>query len=244
MRKNIPLILLGFSFLFALPASAQNDQSNLAGGNSFANDINGRPLYLKTEYRAEGSPYYYDEYSYADITTVDGKVYKSVLVKLDLVENLVLYKMEDGKEMIATTPLKKVSFYSSVIGEKMHPAITLETVGGSINIEKAKVYEVLADGKTKLLKQISITYSDDKQYGESTITRKFKRSSGYYSLTAGIDAEPKKLTRSKTAILELFSSQKDSVRNYIEQHKLDCKSEKDLVKIFEYYQKITNPSSN
>lgn len=243
MKKSTSIILLGLSFLFASIASAQNDLSNLAGGNSFANDINGRPLYLKTEYRADGSPYYYDEYSYADITSVEGKVYKAVLVKLDLVENLILYKTDDGKEMIASTPLKKIRFYSSVIGEKMLPGITLETIGGAINAEKAKVYEVLTEGKAKLLKQVSITYSDDKLYGESTITRKFKRSSGYYSLVGGSDAEPKKLTRSKPAIIELFSTQKDSVRNYIDDHKLDCRSEEDLIKIFEYYQKIANPST-
>ncbi|HEX2629853.1 MAG TPA: hypothetical protein VHM26_12595 [Chitinophagaceae bacterium] len=242
MRKNTSIILLGFSFLFTSIISAQND--NLAGGNSFANDINGRPLYLKTEYRAEGSPYYYDDYSYADITSLEGKVYKAVLVKLDLVENLILYKTEDGKEMIASTPLKKIRFYSSVIGEKMHPGITLETIGGAINAEKAKVFEVLAEGKAKLLKQVSVTYSDDKLYGESTITRKFKRATGYYSVVGGSEAEPKKLTRSKPAIIELFSSQKDSVRNYIDDHKLDCKSEEDLIKIFEYYQKITNPSAS
>lgn len=243
MRKSIISIFLGISFLAALSASAQTDAGNLAGGNSFANDVNGRPLYLRTEYRTEGSPYYYDEYSYADITAANGKVYKAVLVKLDLVENLVLYKLDDGKEMIATTPLKKIRFYSSVIGEKMQPGVTLEAIEGAINVDKAKVYEVLADGKTKLLKQITVIYTDEKRYGESTITRSFKRSTTYYSLIGGSDAQPKKLTRSKPAIRDIFTSQKDNVRSYIDEHKLDCKSEEDLIKIFEYYQKITNPSA-
>lgn len=243
MRKSIHSLTFAIALFISFSASAQNDAGNLSGGNSFANDVNGRPLYLKTEYRSEGSPYYYDEYSYADITAENGKTYKAVMVKLNLVENLVIYKTDNGEEMIATTPLKRIRFYSSVIGEKMHPGITLESIEGPINAEKSKVYEVLADGKTKLLKHIAITYSDDKAYGESTITRTFKRSSAYYSLIGGSNAQPKKLSRSKPAVIELFNTQKDSVRNYIDEHKLDCKSEEDLIKIFEYYQKIANPST-
>ena len=213
----------------------QGISQNVLGSNPFATDINGRPMYAKTEYIAQGSPYFYDDYCLAEVTTTTGKVYPETKIKFNIMENLVLYILNDGTEMIATTPIAKIKFYDYFKEGKVYPSTTLQSIGEPINKDKSKIYALLVDSTARLYKQISITYDDSKGYGEATVTRTFKREENYFALIPGISTELQKFTKNKSSVSDLFGKQKEKVSTYIDQQKLNCKSEKDLIRIFSYY---------
>ncbi len=75
----------------------------------FNNDAYGRPLYLKTDFPTEGSPYFSDEYHLAQITSEKGSVYTNIKVKINLLDHVVQYMLEDGKEMITDMPVKRLN---------------------------------------------------------------------------------------------------------------------------------------
>jgi|GEM_PF-692201 hypothetical protein len=216
--------------------SQSNFALNTAGGNTFANDINGRPMYLKTEYIAEGSPYLYEEYCMTEVTLMDGKVYPNVKAKINLEEKLLLYTLDNGAEMIMTSPVKKIKFYNYVSNGVAYPERTFQGHLTALNAEGAAIYEVIAeDSAATLLKQITVTYNDSKGYGQATITRIFKKAENYFAAIPSQNKELRKVEKNKSALTSLFGSKAAAISAFIEQKKLKCKSEEDLTEVFRYY---------
>lgn len=216
--------------------SQSNFDLNASGGNTFANDINGRPMYLKTEYIADGSPYLYEDYCMAEVTTMNGKVYSNVKTKINLQEKLLLYVLDNGTEMIMTSPVKRIRFYNYVSNGIAYPERTFRGHLTALNAEGAAIYEVLAeDSAATLLKQITVTYNDSKGYGEASITRTFKKAEHYFAAIPSQNKELRKVEKNKAALIALFGSKAASISTFIEQKKLKCKSDGDLTEVFHYY---------
>ena len=110
MKAPFILALLFQSFISYGQSRVPTD----IGPNAFLADMNGRPLFLQENYIAEGSPYFRDQYYFAEVTMVNGKVYSDVQVKLNILENLVIYLTEDKKEMISTSAMRLILCRSSV----------------------------------------------------------------------------------------------------------------------------------
>jgi hypothetical protein len=224
--------------MFAVAGSSQTSSfdSNLSGGNSFANDVNGRPLYLKTEYNADGSPYLYDEYCLADITAMNGKTYKNVKAKINLQEKLLLYRLDNGEEMVMTTPVRKIRFYNYINNGVAYGERTFQGHNGPMNGEATMMYElVYEDSSAALLKLITVSYTDSKGYGEATVTRTFKKTNSYFAVIPPGAPELKKVDKNKTSVAALFGRKADAVAGFISQKKLKCRSDEDLVEVFRYY---------
>lgn len=224
--KSVPAFFV-ICVLCTLQASGQSQ------ANPFMNDADGRPFYQKTEYNAEGSPYFYNDYCVAEITSMNGTVYRDVKVKVNLVENELLYMAPDGMELVARTPIRSVKFFSHLEEGKAYGEAILQNPGGALNSPDSKIYQVLVDSGVLLLKEVAVTYTDSKRYGEATITRVFTRNETLYSLPLSA-ARPVRLEKSKNGVAALFGDKATTVKKYIEDHKLSCRSESDLVKIFRH----------
>ncbi|HEX2848666.1 MAG TPA: hypothetical protein VHN59_19125 [Chitinophagaceae bacterium] len=204
--------------------------------NDFAHDVNGRPIYLKAEYIADGSPYLYDNYCMAEITVMDGKVYPNVKAKIDLQEKLLLYMLDNGTEMIMTSPVKRIKFYNYVSNGITYPERTFQGHLTALNAEGAAIYEVLVeDSAATLLKQITVTFNDSKGYGETSTTRIFKKAEHYFAAIPSQSKELRKVEKNKSALASLFGSKAAAISTFIEQKKLKCKSDQDLTEVFRYY---------
>jgi hypothetical protein len=221
------------SLLFVFYSSATFSQEN-----PFMNDGNGRPLYMRTSYVAEGSPYLSEEYRPADITSMNDKVYKQVRVRVNFVESQVEYLTDDGQEMIALLPIKKITFPFFTSDGKTTNNFTLQGIGTPMNVAASKIYQLLDSGKCSLLKEIRISYKDEKRYGEATITRTFKKSEAFVALLSTEATTVRKFDRNTNAVTSLFGDQQAKVSSFIDQRKLNCKSETDLTTIFQYYNSL------
>ena len=192
-------------------------------------------MFLKTEYRSEGSPYFYDEYRLADIVSMSGTLYERVKVKFNLMQNELLYLSNDGVDMLASTPVKKLKFHAFIENDKTHPEVILQSNTGAINAPSVMVYQVLEDSTAKLYKHFTVTYNDNKGYGEASVTRVFTKKETYYAVVPETAKDPVKIEKNKSAITSLFTNKKNAISDYVDRNKLNPKSESDLIAIFRYY---------
>ena len=228
--------LLAFTLFQTAVFAQSNFDRNLSGGNAFANDINGRPMYLKTEYTADGSPYLYEEYCLAEVTMLTGKVYDNVRAKINLQEKLLIYPLDNGMDMILTSPISKIKFYSIITQGKAFPERTFKGHGKALNDPGGEIYEVMyEDSASTLLKRVAVTYTDSKAYGEATITRSFRRSTSYFAVVPSSGKELVKVEKDPKRVSALFGGKMALVKNFIDQKKFRCKSEDELIEVFKYY---------
>lgn len=232
--RSISFILL--ALISTTSKSQDYMKENISGGNAFASDFNGRPMYQKTEYRVEGTPYYLDEYYWADVIAVSGKVYRDIRIKFNLVEHQLLFIADDGTEMIAMSPVRAIKFLSLPAGKDSIKTVTLLSSSGIVNAQDAVVYEVLDSGKISLLKKITITYRDEKKYGEAGITRYYERKENEFFIL--LNKEYKKIERKKEFFLTLLHDRDKEVKIFMNMNRLDCRSIKDIQHLISYYNSL------
>lgn len=227
--------MLLYRLLFVL-LTASLSVPVLAQSNPFMSDANGSPLFWGSNYRQEGSPYFHDEYIWAEITSTGGKVYKDVRIKFNIVDLKVQYLAEDGSEMLAAQAIRSIRFPALKTEDGSQVNIVLVSSTGVLNHPDAKIYQVLDSGKVSLLKKISITYRDEKKYGDATITRHYDRKETEYLRLA--NGEYEKLEKSRTFILTALADKRERIDNYITNNNIKCKSTKDFQRIIIYYNSL------
>ena len=207
------------------------------GINPFRDDQNARAVYNKPDdLNAEGSPFLNDEYIPMEITLMQGGVFPNVKVKFNMVDNEIIFKTDGGQEMATSSPVKRLRFKRVSEDGSVTEEVTLESFGGALNTKDAPIYEVLSDGKARLLKQILISYSDVRKYPEGTMSRVFKKKSSYW---ASINNQPPvKFEKNKSDVLALFSDKQAKVAGFIDKEKIKCKTELDLINVFNYYSSL------
>jgi hypothetical protein len=220
-------ILILFAFVCYKNIHAQN--------NPFMNDGNGRPLYIKTNYVADGSPYLFDEYNFAEITSVSGIVYRQVRVKLNMVDNQVQYMSDKGEELVANLLIKKIKFLNAVDEDQKHIEITVESFDEALNTSGSIIYQVIDSGKVMLLKKTVINTRDEKKYGEATITRHFEKIQSDYLF---VNHEMKKIQKRKSFFVEVLTDKNKEVETFIDENSLKCKNTLDYKKIIAYYNSL------
>ncbi|MES2371731.1 MAG: hypothetical protein V4557_04065 [Bacteroidota bacterium] len=202
--------------------------------NEFLHDASGRPIYLRTEYEIEGTPFYADEYCTANLKIKNGKYYTGIKVKLNLQENLLIYIDREGKEMAASTPVEKIEFFNC-----SDPAKNKTLVSGFPAIDKQDVsnfYVRLDSGNVSLLKYIFVNYRDEKKYGSANMTRVFEQKEVYYIYTPGKGIQ--RLNKDNNAVIKLLGNKKTELEDFIAKNDIKCRKEEELVKVFTFYNSL------
>lgn len=178
-----------------------------------------------------------EEYTEAEITLMNGKVYPDVKAKFNLLDRELTFQNEKNEELICTSPIKSIRFFSSIVNGVHYDEIKIASIDTALNTPEAPIYQILEDGNARLLKHLSVVYTDQKRYGEATITRIFKKKEQYLAKLPD-SAELKKVDRNKSDLAILFGKKQVQVSSYIETNKLKCKSDEDLIRVFKYYNSL------
>lgn len=196
---------------------------HLEESSALMTDAMGQPFYPQQKYNWEGKVFFPDDYTLATITAMNGKIYRNIRAKINLLDNTLLFTDSASREFVATVPIKKVEFENQLTFIKPSD-------------DTAKVlYQLLDSGKITLLKKIFITYKDQTGYGSTMVTRIFEQKYSYYILK---DHQIISLDRSKTALLEAMADRNSQLDAYIEQEKLKLRKEEDLIKVFRFYNSL------
>jgi hypothetical protein len=241
--KNLTRILssLLFSFIIstlaAQPISGNDAQENLykLGGTEASTGV-----VRKFDNRYEGvkgSPFWFDSWAAGTVILENDQQIENVQLKYNAYEDeLIVNKLNDGayylpKKSVKSfllqdqTSKKNISFIKYI-----HPKKNTES----------QYYRVIFTGSINLVEYMKVVfekadfeggYSNDKRYDE------FKKYPGYYYYSKSL-LIPQKLKLNPKAISRIFPAQRDRVKKYIIDNRLDCANEKDLRQIFEYYNEI------
>jgi hypothetical protein len=234
------IIVLLTQALFSVVAMSQQAlsryPSDFSNAEQLMQDVSGKPIFMKVNYNVEGSPFYPEEYYLAIVFVKNGKKYNDVRVKFNLQENLLLFKLPDGTEMSAVTPVNKIIFTDTSEGGMMLNRV-FENGFASIDKQNEQTYyEVLDSGKVKLLKCYSVSYDDRKYYAQASITRVFLQKEKYYIRL--MDGTMRKIGKGAAALLSLFTDKKNELQKFISEKNLKCRKENDWRKVIAYYNSL------
>jgi hypothetical protein len=220
--------------ILSITTSAQSPMVGLP--NNMENSIDllrdglGRPLYLKTEFNFTGSPFWPEEYHVAQLTVKNGSRYQGIMVKVNLLSNMVLFKGADGTDMEVTTEVRKIAFSDTagpmkgVVLANGFPEVGSQTT--------TTYYQILDTGNNKLLKCFAVRIDEKTQYGYAGVTKDLVKTPLYFVYM--VNGSMKKLEKGKAALLKLFPNQKTDIEDYLQKEKLKLQKEAEFIKAINF----------
>jgi hypothetical protein len=200
-----------------------------AQGGVYLQNVDGRPVFEKKYVDVQGSPYLEEDWAQGAVDLKNGKSFKEVALKYDLVADEVLFKNEKGEAYAFAQPVKAFSLIRP--GDKSQRIFRngyAPVKGGT----ESSYYEVLADGKVQLLQRKVKKIREDKAYGSATAVRTMEEYTNYFIAKDGV---PVNIKKSEKAVLEAIGGDSTALEAYIRSNKLNLKNDGDLVKLLTYY---------
>lgn len=200
----------------------------------FMTDANGRPVYMRTAYDIEGTPFYHPDYCITNIKVRKGKTYAGIKAKINLQNNRIFFDAGDGKEMETAMPIERIEFMQCSDSSKNKVLVSGYPAADDLGGER--FYVLLDSGRISLLKYIQVLYHDTRDYGRASITRVFTQEEMYYVYEPGTGM--KKLPAGKKSILAVFPAHQQALSQFVTSHDLKCRKEQDLRKVVAYYNSL------
>ncbi|MGY0039642.1 hypothetical protein [Pedobacter sp. NJ-S-72] len=222
--KKILLLCFMMFFLTSLRSSAQN---------MYMSDVSGRPILGNIYANVTGSPYLNDDWVLGSIVLTDAKAYENVSLKYDEINDDVIFKGKDGVAMAADNVKQfKLAPYGDVKDSTLFrsgfPAVKSNTVRG--------FYEVLVDGKVKLLKKTIKTINQflpENILNSASVDKTVVASSTYYLFTQSSNIVF--ISKDKKSVLKVLTGKEAELDTFISANKLNLKNDADLAKLVTYY---------
>ncbi len=206
----------------------------VACGSAFAQfpirDIQGRPVQAKVYTDVKGTPYLQQDWATGSIKLINGSELSGIELLYDQVNDELIFKGENGQMQAFAQPVLE---------------FTIKTDNGNRTFKKGydavdeatlnSFFEVLADGKTQLLKRTTKTIFEERPYGSASKVKTFSTNDAYYIAKAN---KPVKFRRDKKSVLLAFSDKADELDKYIKVNKLNLKDDADLTKLVTYYNEL------
>jgi hypothetical protein len=229
------LLLLFVTVAFSVRAQRT---INVADGSvdaispAFFNVVGGEPIVsARFTKLVSGTPYFANEWMKGNVTTKNGALFSGVHLKLDLYDNEVHYRDPKGDEMIALTPLQKITLFDT----------SAQLIFKFVNVEYLQTnsrvkgwYQELAEGKASAFKQIKKQMNEDKPYGSATIEQTIVTTEHYLILYNGELIEVKKFKD----LPEILSDKKEQLTQYIKKNKFSSKGDSEYRSVINYYNEL------
>ncbi|MBN8864757.1 MAG: hypothetical protein J0H92_15400 [Sphingobacteriales bacterium] len=233
--KKLLLIALP---LLTLQAQAQN---NVVDVDKNTKPLDNREFYTNggfplsaTKYIqvTGGTPYLSENWMKGTIVTPNGNAYNNLRLKVDLIDNSVIYLNPAGEEMVCVAPLSKISLRDTITG-KVYLLENTSSVSGYAG-DKGWL-EVLSGGNLTLYKHLSKSISESKAYGSSVTEQRIRASEKYLVGIGGVVTRVKKIKE----IADLVpAAKRQQLLDQIAKEKWSDKKESDYVKTVEYYNSL------
>ncbi|MEI9912525.1 MAG: hypothetical protein WDO71_24450 [Bacteroidota bacterium] len=208
------------------------DDMQVAGTRNFYT-VGGSPVtntkYVKV---VEGSPYFSDSWMKGKLALANGEMYDSLRLRLDLAANELQYISPEGKELIATTPVKGVTLKDSISGKQYH-FVHSSFLQLPKNMESGW-YQLLVQGPATLYKHIVKTVNENKPYGSATVEQTIKTTGQYFVVFNGVFTRIKKIKE----LPDTLKNKKIELDTYISSQGLAGRSDGDYSSLIAYYNSL------
>jgi hypothetical protein len=211
--KTKVLIMIALFILTGTKIFAQN--------GTVLTDIKGLDV-KESDPDVQGTPYLFDDWMPGSAITETGNTYANLKLKYDIRFNQVIFLRNEDQPMLFAEPL------NSFVINNMHFAKGFTPVDVQTS---STFYQVLADGKVKLLKYFRKVVEERQSYGAPT--EKKYRQSQYYYIARGnqmITVRPDKKT-----MLAALPGHADQLEAYIKDHHINLKDDAGAAQLVTYY---------
>jgi len=225
MKKTIMFILLGFGLL-----STKGFGQNTDPGSVSAQTRLGKYTAEKTLENMVGSPYFNKDWQKGTVKFANGKVFKDMEVKYNLVDDKLVLKSETGEAMTIVDPVSEFRLPTSN-GEAFFKS-GFRPLGKHT---ERTFYQVLFDGNIKLLKRLNKSIIESQSYNSPSPVKTIDESVHYYFVKNDelIEFKP-----TKKAILQLLKDKSEQVNSVLSNIKGDLKEDETLKSVFVYYNSL------
>jgi hypothetical protein len=195
---------------------------------NFANTTDGSPVSIQKYEQIKGSPYLTEGWSDGIVKLKNGKSYKA-RIKYDQIADELHFE-SNGKELLFVNPVSE--FKIEVLKDGKKKDLYFRN-GFAPNPEA--FYQILADGKTILLKKNRKVIVDKTPFNSATAVKRFEPQTRYY-LYHNNDLES--IKANKKSILSALEDKKDILDKHIQKEKLDPARDEDLSELVTYYNSL------
>ena len=189
----------------------------------------GRPAKYKN---VNGSPYLFEDWASGTAKTIDNATKKDIQIKYDEIEDILLMKGDDNKLLIF--PVQVAEFI--INDPKTNSLRTFRSgfIATKGNTDKS-FFEVIADGKVRILKKNHKVISESKEYS-GAINKSVSDGIKYYLVNE--DNTPVAVKLDVKSISALLPAKQSELTEYAKTNKLNLKNNEDVVKLISYYNSL------
>jgi hypothetical protein len=199
------------------------------GGNVFLKDVNGVDIRTAAASIDNANYLFHPDYLRARLFTKEGKLLGDVKYKLLLQDSRLFYLGSDGSDMEVISPIIRVEF------DMPNGTVTVFEKGFKPvgNLTENNFYQVLTDGKAKLLLDTKFVTETKQVYGNGAVTS-VEKILNYYGV---IDGKILNLYNADQ-VLALMADKKDEINAYLKKEKVKFKKQSDMQSLFNYYNQL------
>lgn len=216
-------------FLLASILTSNAMMAQEVGTRIFLRDANGLDIRSKSASIENASYLFHPDYLKASLYTRAGKLKSDAKYKLILQENRLFYMEADGSDMEVVSPIYRIEF------EMPNGTTTIFEKGFDVvdNLNQNNFYQVLVDGKAKLLLDTKFATETKMVYGTGAVTTTDKLINYYGAFGTKIIKVSK-----EENILSLMDDKIAEMTAFIKKEKTKFKRQADLEKLFNYYNQL------
>lgn len=201
-------------------------------GNLFY-DLNGRPVPLtKYEHISEGTAFFKDSLMKGTAYMTGSREFRNLLLRINLLDNELHYKVGEEKEMISTGEVMEFSLFDTLTNERFH--FVYSAYMPSDKKPEPAWYQQLHHGKVSLYKQHKKEIQDVALYGQGHKEKKIYTQYWYYLLHGKQWLQFKKIKE----VVEILNDKKPQLQSFISLNKLNQDSETNFIKLITYYNSL------
>jgi hypothetical protein len=182
----------------------------------------------------EGSPFFNEQMMKGAIILSEGKEYRNIMVRINLLESQVNYIGEKQIELVASTPIREVVLWDT-INNKDYRFISSTYIEAVEKPEKG-FYELLQAGKAELYKLHKKQLLESRPYGSATIEQRIQTDITYFVLKDKQWSRVKKL-RDLTALL---NDKAKDITKFISDNKTNGDNQANFESVIGHYNSLFN----
>jgi hypothetical protein len=202
----------------------------------YLKDPTGKQYMLQSYTEVEGNPFFINNWVPGSVILTSSQTYTTPL-KYDLVGDELLFRNKlDSSAMSFVDPVQSFSLNEPSIEESDLTPLVFSSGYPAIDKQTpASFYQVIADGKTKLLKHYKKIIRVDKAFNSATAVKTFFLIEEYYLF---VNNQITKIKPNQKAILVALADKTDQLQKYLKSNTINYKSDAALAKLFSYYNSL------
>ena len=180
----------------------------------------------------KGSPFLFDDWKKGNVLLKTKERIDSALIKYNLYADMLHVKVDDQEYQF------NIDVMEFLLPDPVSNETALFRSGFSPvpGMSEKSFYQVLYDGKTKLLIKYKKLIASELTSTPGVKARVFEDQKSYFILTASGKME--KIKKKNKGILDLLEDKKEELRKMVDTNKLKLTSDEEIIKVLEYYDSL------